>query len=808
MKHYIASLFGRKENNAVKIVLLALGLAMGLVLIAKVYYERVYDNFMDDVERVYVIQSDYVTPDGAKTYSQSAGAIAPGIKEFSPMVEAATRFTGLASDIDCSLVDRNGMLTEGKYRARQVTFADSSLFEIFNRPIVGSNPRQGLNIKNHIYISRSFAQKLSATDPDQIVGQMISPTYIGDGTIHFVVEGIFDDFPDNSTLANTDILLSMPSIGNFMWDGSNNWVGNDRYTGYVKLVPGCEATDVNAGIAQMCEQRLPIEELKKGGVSIGFHLEPISTYHYKDDNVSKICAMLLIMAAVVLIASILNYVLIAISAMVYKTKMIGVRKCYGASTGNIYRMVFAETLMHILISLALACVILYALRGSVEQIIGAPLSSMISAGSVAVLAAVCVVAFIFCGLLPGMVYSKIPVAAAFRSCKESSRKWNPVLLFVQFAMSAFFISILAVSMMQYNHMINSDPGYSYKNIAMVNLGEAYTGKKDVIKDQIARLPFVELTSACANLPIHWPSGNNVQLPGDEKEYFNIADMYFAGDDYFKMFDIKIVDGTNFTQDPSITNEIMVSSSFVKKMEQIAGWKDGAIGKSVLVTEHSQGPNDIFTIVGVYDDYLIGSYSGQDKRPSVQFYSGAMEGENAYRDMDWLLVELKQVNQKNIAAIDRVIKSVNPEGDAHATLYSSEVVDMYKDSLKVKNSVMVAGLIVLIITLIGLLGYTQDEINRRRSEIAVRKINGATIAEILHLFMGKVLKLALPAAVVGVVAAYFVADTMLELYTIKIALGWWIFASCGILVLILISTVVILKTYGAANANPIKNLKVS
>lgn len=808
MKHYIDTLFGRKENNAIKILLLALGLAMGLVLIAKVYYERVYDNFMDDVERVYIIQSDYVTPDGATIYSNTSGAIAPGIKEFSPIVEVATRFTSLASDIDCSVVDKNGLLTEGKCRAREVMFADTSFFEIFNRPLVGSSPRQGLNIKNHIYISRSFAQKFSGTNPDQIVGQMIAPTYIGGGAIQFVVDGIYDDFPDNSTFAKSDILLSMPSIGIFMGDGSNNWVGNDRYRSYVKLVAGGIATDVNAGIAQMCQQRLPLEELKKGGVNISYHLEPLSTYHFGSDEISTICTILLIMAAVVLIASILNYVLIAISAMVYKTKMIGVRKCYGASTGNIYRMVFAETLIHLLVSLGLACIILYSFKGSVEQIIGAPLSSMVSVGSVTVLAAVCIVAFIFCGLLPGMVYSKIPVTAAFRSCKESSRKWNPALLFVQFAMSAFFVSILAVSMMQYNYMINSDPGYSYQNIAMVNLGDAYNGKKNLIKEQIAKLPFVELTSACTNLPIELPSGNNVQLPGDDKEYFNIADMYFAGDDYFKLFDIKIVDGANFTQDPSITNEIMVSSSFAKKIESLAGWKSGAVGESVLISEHSQRPTDIFTIVGVYEDYLIGSYSGQDKRPSVQFYSGAMEGENEYRNMDWLLIELKEVNQGNIAAIDNILKSVNPDSDTHVRLYSTEVVDLYKDTLKVKNSVMIAGLIVLLITLIGLLGYTEDEINRRRSEIAVRKINGATIAEILHLFINKVLKLALPAVVVGVVGAYFVAGTMLELYTIKIALSWWIFALCGLMVLMLISAVVVLKTCGAANANPVKNLKVS
>lgn len=808
MNRHLLNIFRKKDSSAIKILLLALGLAMGLVLIAKVYYERVWDNYMDDTERVYVVVSDYTTADGESSYTQTPGAIAPGIKAYSPAIEAATRTTGLASDVDCSLVDKNGLLTRNKYLAREIMFADSSFFEICTRKVRGNSPRQGLNIKNHIYVSRSFATKFVSENPDGIIGEMLSPTYLGSGALRFVVDGVFNDFPENSSFAKTDIILSMPSMGDYMFDGSNNWVGNDRYQSYVKLVPGTIMADVDQAIAQMCQQQLPLEKLKKSGTKISFHIEPLSGSHFKNSDVSKVCMMLMIMAAVVLIASILNYVLIAISAMVYKMKMIGVRKCYGASRTSIYRMVFGETLFNLLISLVLACLFIYSFRGSVEQVIGASLEAMVSTQSILVLLAACIVVFIFCGLLPGIVYSKIPVAAAFRSCKESSRKWNPILLFVQFAMSAFFISILAISVMQYNYMINSDPGYSYKDIAIVKLEEPYESKKNSIQEQISHLPFVELTSSCANLPIHWPSGNNIMLPDDEKEYFNVADMYFAGNDYFKLLNIPIVDGRNFTEDPSVTNEVMVNRTFVKKMEMAAGWKDGAIGKSILVTEHSQAATDIFTICGVYDDYLIGSYSGNDTRPSVQFYSGAMESENQYRNMDWLLIKLKEVNQQNIAAIDKIIKDANPEGNAHVTLYSTEIVEMYSDSQKVKNSIMIAGIIVLLITLIGLMGYTQDEINRRRSEIAVRKINGATLMEILSLFLNKVMKLTLPAVIIGCASAYFVSDSMLELYSKKIELSWWIFGVSGVLVLMLVCAVVVLKTYKAASANPIKNLRTT
>lgn len=804
MKQHLIELFKRRNNNIVKILLLSLGLATGLVLIAKVYYERVFDNYMNDSDRVYIVNCDYTDSNGnPNSYSQTPGAIAPGIKSYSPRVESATRITQVLANEDCSLVDKSGTLTKESYRARSLILADSSFFEIFTRQITGNNPKECLNIEDHVYISQSLAQKLAGVNVESIVGSLICPINVAGGAFRLVIDGIYEDFPENSSFANTDVIISMPTIDKIMGDGSNNWLGNDRYKSYVKLFPGNSATDIDGAIAEMCQKQLPIEKLQKAGIKISYHLSPLQTHNIKNSEVAKVCTLMLIMAAVVLLASILNYVLIAISAMVYKTKMVGVRKCYGASTGNIYGLVFGEVFLHLVISLALVAILLYSFRSQIQGIIGTSLDGLISWESGALILGVCAIVFFFCGLLPGIIYAKIPVVAAFRSCKESSRKWNPVLLFIQFGMSAFFISILTISILQYNRMINSDPGYSYKNLAMVSLSDPYASKKESIKDRISKLPFVELTSSCENLPIHWPAGNNIVLPGDDKQYFNIADMYYAGNDYFKLMDIPIIDGRNFTQDPSVTNEIMVSRSFVEKMEKMADWSDGAIGKAILITEHSQSATDVFTICGVYEDYLIGSYSGQDTRPSVQFYSGAMEGTE--RSMNWLLIKLKDVNQQNIAAINRILKEANNEVDTPVLLYSNEMVDMYKDSLKIKNSIMIAGMIVLIITLIGLLGYTQDEINRRRSEITIRKINGATLFIILKIFLTKILILALPAAIVGVVAAYFVSESMLELYSIKIVLSWWIFALCGLFILLLTSLVVILKTYGAANANPVKNL---
>lgn len=131
MRQAFLQIFKKRSNSVVKILLLGLGLAMGLVLIAKVYYERRYDNFMDDPQRVYVVISDYSAADGSEnTYTQTPGAVAPGIKAYSPAVEYATRTTEFIPDLALSLVDKNGLVGREKVTSRETFLADTSFFDV------------------------------------------------------------------------------------------------------------------------------------------------------------------------------------------------------------------------------------------------------------------------------------------------------------------------------------------------------------------------------------------------------------------------------------------------------------------------------------------------------------------------------------------------------------------------------------------------------------------------------------------------------------------------------------------------------
>ena len=118
------------------------------------------------------------------------------------------------------------------------------------------------------------------------------------------------------------------------------------------------------------------------------------------------------------------------------------------------------------------------------------------------------------------------------------------------------------------------------------------------------------------------SGNNVYLPGDDRELFNIADLYDVGNDYLNVLEIPIVEGQYFTENTTSSQEILVSRNFIEYMKPFADWKDGAVGKTVQITGHDTKSESmpLFTIRGVFENFRLGSIAAEDPRAKIMFYT--------------------------------------------------------------------------------------------------------------------------------------------------------------------------------------------
>ncbi|MBR5076434.1 MAG: ABC transporter permease, partial [Bacteroidales bacterium] len=403
-----------KSDIWIKVLSLGVGLAVGIVLIAKVFFELSYDSFYKDIDRVYSIYTWYSQNGDENDYGQVSGAVAVGFMEEVPGVEAGTRTTFVFNGDTYQDEDGN------KLKATLVC-ADTCFFTVFDHPILAGDPTKALGKWGSVMVSRSFAEKLLQSSQDDI-SSVLGRQIANEDQLDFkaTIEGVFEDFPKNGSL-DYDILLSMATYSEW---STTNWLGNDRYRGYVKLAPGVAPATLTDAIRKMQEVHQHIDELETQGLQLRYYLKPFIKIHTSSQGVKTQIILLSIVAALLILISLLNYILIVISSLVKRSKEVGVRKCYGAEGKHIYGMLTKEALLHIVLSLALAAAIIFAGRGIVQNLLGVPFTTLLVPQSIAAIVVLLLFVMVISIVVPAELYKRIPVDAALKNYTENSRRWK------------------------------------------------------------------------------------------------------------------------------------------------------------------------------------------------------------------------------------------------------------------------------------------------------------------------------------------------------------------------------------------------
>lgn len=774
------------KKTVIKIICLGLGLAMGLLLIAKVYFEQTYDCFYPDADRIYKVYEHAVMDGEEKEYMQTAGGVAPGIKEYTPQVEAATRYT--------YLLDKTSVVTDDKrkFDVKAICLADSCFFDVLPRDIIAGDYRQVLAVADQCMIPRSLAEKIGGN----VIGLKLQmPEQSEDAFC--VVGGVYEDYPLNSDIPQA-IFISIKSTGKYMYDGTQNFIGNDRYRTYVRLAKGAEPKDTEKFLDKMIRENVDDKEhLDMIDFKIG--LSPLQDIHLQDESVKTMLWIMSLLAVMLLLCASLNYLLIVFGQMVGRSKEMAIRKCYGTSPRGIIGMVLREGTAHLILSLAVAGVLLYAFQGEVETLLGVSVTGLLlNQGVMWLLAAACLIILFITGVLPGWIYAKIPVTVVFRKYNESRRVWKRSLLAVQFVAAGFLFCLLILIGRQYSLMVNDNPGYDCNNLLHVNLsGLPYEGRPKLAAE-LKKLSCVkDVTTAYQNL-LEWVSGDNVWEEGKDEKMFNIADMYWCNANLFSVLDIPVVQGTTFEERTDSTdNQVMVDERFVEEMKKHFDWDGNIVGRSVFITGHSEvgGP---FTICGVFRRIRLGNICDDDPRGAAIFYTPYLQS-NMY-------IRVNEASAETIAEVQKVIDRLYPTRDITVYNIKTELAGMYDTQRNFRDSVMIAGIVTIVIAFIGLIGYTADEVNRRRKEIAIRKVNGALVNEIVMLFIKDMLMISVPSLIVGGIAATIVGRKWLTQFSEQVSLAPWLSVVCIAAIVAVLVAVVILNCRRIAMSNPVDYLK--
>ena len=774
-----------KSDILIKVLSLGVGLAVGIVLIAKVFFEMSYDSFYKDIDRVYTINTWFSQHGDENDYGQVSGAVAVGFMQEVPGVEVGTRTT--------FVFNGDTYLDEGDNKLKAtLVCADTCFFKVFDRPILAGDPVKALAKFGTVVVARSFAEKMGGVQ--ECIGKQI---YNEDRPeVKLTIEGVFEDFPKNGSL-DYDILLSMVSYSEW---STTNWMGNDRYKGYVKLAPSVDPMTLTDAIRKMQEVHQHIEEFEAQGLQLRYYLKPFIKVHTSSQGVKTQIVLLSIVAALMILISLLNYILIVISSMVKRSKEVGVRKCYGAEGKHIYGMLTKEASLHIILSLALAAVIIFAGRSIIENLLGVPFPTLLVPQSITAIVAVILFVLVISIVIPAELYQRVPVYAALKNYTENSRNWKLGLLGVQVLFNVFLLVMMLIIGRQYQKVSNADTGYDYKNLYYFDMFDGDRQALTRAHQTLKSLPEVTGVAAAYNLPFQGSNGDNVYLPDDNRELFNIADQYECSPEFYDLMGIQFLEG----RAPRDTLEIAVDEKFVARMADFANWSDGAVGKQVFITGHAPITDDTipfyFTISGVYKSYLIGNLTGVDPRPSALFYGeiGSMSS--------WMPHTFFKVRPEALPKVRRELEQAMEGREINILSYEEQMRAAYADSKKMRNTMAIGAVFSLLIALLGLIGFIRDESLRRSKEMAVRKINGATTRDILSVFAVDILKLSGVMAVIACIGAFFVARRWLEQFAEKVSLNPLYFIGGALLVLLIVLGVVVLNCLKIARANPVESLK--
>ena len=764
--YVIQTLLRGRGSNIIKIISLGLGLTMSILLFSRVAYEQSFDTCFKDNDNLYQIWSVF-TANGETFPAQESncGPVAGAILENFPREVEAAASVGVWC-VSSPLYNGNVRLNDYKVAA------DSLFFRTMGIEVLSGNPEKDLVQKDVIFLSDRLAQKIFGSENP--IGKLLSYDHKFDLT----VKGTYAALPENSTI-NPEAVVSMPTVWSRNW-GNYSWSGGDSWKEYIRFRPGVDKGVVNARIDAMIDKYRPAEDKKQFGYTA--FVQPIRDTYRNYDDVKRMRNIMSILGLAILFIAALNYVLISISSLSYRAKSVGVHKCSGASGGTVFGMFLLETGIIIVTALLLMALLLLNFRDFVEDTVSAKLITLLAPERIWVPLSVVAVLFIIGGVLPGRLFAKIPVSQVFRRYTEGKKGWKRPLLFVQFAGVAFISGLMCVVMAQYQYVLNKDMGYRPERLAV---GEAYW-KEDATRDAAYQffksLPYVEALSSADGTPIAGYSGSFVDGEGG-KTLFSTRSSYQMQEDYPSLMGMTFKAG-RMARDKE---EMVVNETFAEKM----AWGNDVIGRAA----HVEGGN--YKVVGLLKDFQIQSFRSE-KKPFAAWGSKTFQGA--------LHLRLKEPFAENLQKLNKAVAEAYPDETIDFVDLEQAIEDSYNSVRVFRNATLMAAGTMFFIMLMGLIGYTTDEVRRRSKEIAIRKVNGAEASGILEMLSRDVLMVAAPAVIIGTLASWYVNGIWMEQFAERIPLSWVSYVLVAIINIVVIVACVLWKSWRIANENPVKSIK--
>jgi len=805
LKNYLTaslrSLWKNKGFSTINIAGLAMGIATCLLIILYITDETGFDSYNSNAGRIYRVNNEVKLGDNRFDMAQAPGPQGPAIIKELPQVEQYTRFRWHGS-----LLVKKG---RGNFRETRVVYADSTLLQVFSLQLVSGNPGNILKAPQTLLITESMAKKYFGRT--NVAGE----TLVINNNSNYIVSGVIRDVPRQSHF-NYDFFVAMSEDADSR--DEQGWL-SENYNTYILLREGVDAGGLTPAMDKMMYRHVApvlksvlntsVDDFIRGGGYIRNTLTPVTDIHLHSNRLGELSAngsisYIYIFGAIavfILLVACANFMNLSTARASGRAKEVGVRKVLGSQRKSLIFQFLTESMLVSFTALVLALLLAMLLLPWFNNLAGKQIRVAVLFQPSILLSAVLLMlaagalagsypAFFLSGFKPIDVL-KGKLAGGFKG----SRLRNTLVVF-QFTTSIILICGTLVIYSQLQYMHHKDIGFNRDKLLTIENTGSLQDRAMVLKDQLLKTSGISQATMTDFLPVNGNRNSNAfftsaVLNGQTPV---IMQQWAVDQNYLPALGIELAAGRNFS--PALLTDS--GAVIINEVAAAALGGGNLLDKKIYYVQDAQAKKTKeLHIIGIIKSFHFNSL--RDMVTPLALCLGNDNGSITVRlsanDIPGVLAQVKNKWQ-----------AMAPTEPFTYSFMDEMFNNQYFAEQRMGNISITFATLAIMIACLGLFGLAAYASGRRAKEIGIRKVLGATSANIAGMLSKSFLQLVLAASLIAFPVAWWAMHHWLQGFAYHISISWWMFAVAGGAALMIALLTVGYQAVKAALANPVRSLR--
>lgn len=778
----VRNLLKYKLHSFINISGLALGLASSIIIFLYANSELTFDTVHEKAENICQVYKERITPAGTQVARDTWFPMAKSLKEDFPGIEKAAHY------FDSEEWIRIG----NKKFYEDVYYANEDIFEVFSIDFIKGGKQNAFSNIHSIYLSKSAAEKyFGNNDP---IGKTINIGYKRD----YVVAGIIKDLPHNSTL-RFDFLTSSESIEDLN-EIIDNWRSSFLST-FILVTHNTAAANLENQFPGFVEKIWGKEIME----SMKLKLTPLLALNNEETNSNQRAYILIAIAIGILLIASFNFMNLTTARSIERAKEIGLRKVIGATKFSIIRQFLSESLLISFLSISIGLLTVELMLPQFNSLFNMDIHINYSENLlfIAQVVGLGLITGLFSGAYPAFHLSRLkPVNSLKGENKINLSKFNirQILIISQFAISVVLIIGTIIMWKQIEYMKNADLNFNKEQLVVVPVQVSDFENKEkaqlrleLLKNELRRNSGIISVASSSHAPGLWDNNWFTFVYPADREATERLRMRIAvvDDNYFDTYGIKFINGRNFSKlRETDKNGVILNEAALKAI----GWTD-------IVNKEFKRGDETLILLGVVKDY---NYKSLSEKVEPIFHVFRTE-ENSVHNF----ITIK-FSQNNFTQTFNFVKEKFSELDSDRNFTYNFADDnfarLYRSEERIASVISYFSVLGIIIASLGLFALASLTVIRKRKEIGVRKILGASTSKLVFSFTNNFLKLTLGGIIIAVPLSYYLLNEWLSDFAYRVSMNpvWFLLGSAAAVFISIIT--VLFQAVKAANTNPVNSLR--